>query len=125
MTANGYIKHIKWLPNGNVVVSGSLDTAVKADMDNVLWLIAPNSPPQKLTNDLNMYGGVSSTLKGDVLISSRVINKFNILIAPNNDASRAVELSASAIPGASSLRSCVWARASMYATTACRGSPGR
>ena len=92
-----YIKHIKWLPNGNVVVSGSLDTKVKADMDNVLWLISPNSPPQKLTNDLNMYGGVDASLNGDVLISSRVINKFNILVAPNNDATRAVELSASAI----------------------------
>ena len=92
-----YISHIKWLPNGNVVVSGSLDTTVKADSDNILWLISPNSPPQKLTNDLNMYVGVSATLKGDVLISSRVINKFNILVAPNNDASRAVELSASSI----------------------------
>ncbi len=98
-----FINHIAWMPNGNVVVSGSIESSVKADTDNLLWLITANSPPQRLTNDLNMYGGIGATLNGEMLISSRVINKLNIVIAPNNDASRTVELSASA-----DLNSLVW-----------------
>jgi len=81
---------IQWLPEGNLIVSGNEKSETEFAPVQ-LWLIAPNAAPQRLTNDLNDYFGVSVTANGDALVTLQNTNVAKIWIAPMNDSARAVQ----------------------------------
>ncbi len=82
---------IQWLPDGNLIVSGNQKS--ETEFANIqLWLIAPNNPPQRLTNDLNDYFRVSATASGDALVTLQNTVVANLWIAPNNDTTRAAQV---------------------------------
>jgi serine/threonine protein kinase len=81
---------IQWLPDGNLIVCANPKSETEFAPIQ-LWLIAPNSAPQRLTNDLNDYVGVSATAAGDALVTLQTNHLANVWVAPNNDATRAVQ----------------------------------
>src|SRR6185436_3512436 len=84
---------IQWLPDGNLIICANPKSETEFEPIQ-LWLIAPNSAPQPLTNDLNDYLRVSSTASGDALVTLQNTIVANVWIAPNNDATRAVQIAA-------------------------------
>jgi Tol biopolymer transport system component len=78
---------IQWLPEGNLIVSGNEKSEIEFAPVQ-LWLIAPNAAPQRLTNDLNDYFGVSVTANGDALVTLQNTNVAKIWIAPMNDSAQ-------------------------------------
>jgi eukaryotic-like serine/threonine-protein kinase len=79
---------VEWLADGNLIVSGSEFSDAQSPPTQ-LWLIAPNTEPQRVTNDLNDYYGVRATANGDALITLQQQVAANFWIAPNGDAVRA------------------------------------
>jgi Tol biopolymer transport system component len=88
------IPSIVWLPDGSLIGSGNKKTA-ESRAPRQLWLIEPNSEVRALTNDLNGFGAVSATAKGDVLLATTQRNVGNLWTAPNNDATRATQIPSS------------------------------
>jgi len=82
---------VQWLPDGSLIVGGNEKSETQfAPLQ--LWLVTPNAAPQRLTNDLNDYIGASATASGDALVTLRINIVSNIWIAPNNDATRALQV---------------------------------
>jgi TolB protein len=88
------IPSIVWLPDGNLIGSGNKKNAESRD-PRQLWLIGPNAEPRPITNDVNGYGAVSATAKGDVLLATTQRNVGNLWTVPNNDAAHAAEVPSS------------------------------
>jgi serine/threonine protein kinase len=83
---------VDWLANGNLIVCGSVYSNAET-LPNQLWLVAsPETEPQRVTNDLNDYHGVSTTANGDTLITLQSQRVANLWIIPNNDAARAEQI---------------------------------
>ena len=89
------VRSIVYLADGNLIISGKEESTGAAAEKNQLWLIAPNAAPQRITNDLNGYGSVSATAKGDVLLATTAKRIGNLWVAPNNDAVRAAQVPSS------------------------------
>jgi serine/threonine protein kinase/sugar lactone lactonase YvrE len=81
---------IQWLPDGNLIICANPKSETEFEPIQ-LWLIAPNSAPQRQTNDLNDYSSVSATASGDALVTLQNTSVANVWIAPNNDSTRAVQ----------------------------------
>jgi Tol biopolymer transport system component len=88
------INGMAWLPDGNLIVSGKMRPDSEYTPSQI-WLVAPNSQPQPITNDLNGYSGVSVTAKGDVLMATQTKMPRDLWIVPNNDAFRAKQITSS------------------------------
>jgi eukaryotic-like serine/threonine-protein kinase len=80
-----------WLSDGNLIVSGK-EKGDTQPTPSQLWLIAPNTLPQPITNDRYGYSGVSVTAKGDVLMALQSKTPRNLWIVPNNDAFQAKQI---------------------------------
>jgi TolB protein len=77
-----------WMPDGNLIVTGRENSAEWATPQQI-WLIAPNTAPKRITNDLDGYSKISATAKGDVLVTLQPKLMRDLWILPDNDASRA------------------------------------
>jgi serine/threonine protein kinase/Tol biopolymer transport system component len=81
------VSGIAWLPDGSgIIVSGrDLDTKISQ-----LWHVAyPQGEPQRITNDLNSYQGVSLTADGGTIVSIQEERLVNIWTSPSSDANLA------------------------------------
>ncbi len=82
---------IQWLPDGHLIVCANEKSETEFAPVQ-LWFIAPNSEPQRLTNDTNDYFRVSATAAGDSLVTLENRGVANLWVAPMNDASRATQI---------------------------------
>lgn len=88
------INDIVWLSDGNLIVSGKEKGDVQFTPSQ-LWLIAPNTSPQLITNERYGYSRVSATTRGDVLMAIQSKLPRNLWMAPDNDAARAIQVTSS------------------------------
>jgi serine/threonine protein kinase/Tol biopolymer transport system component len=85
---------IAWLPDGSLIVSGN-EKSIEQVTPQQLWLIIPDAVPQRITNDLSSYSGISATATGDALVTTESRELFNLCMVPDNDAARAIQIPSS------------------------------
>ncbi|PWT89069.1 MAG: hypothetical protein C5B55_11985 [Blastocatellia bacterium] len=83
-----------WLANGDLVIVAKESTADQM-IPFQLWLISPGTPPKQVTNGLAGFQGLTATSKGDVLASVQSNTNFDLWLLPQNDASRAKQITSS------------------------------
>jgi eukaryotic-like serine/threonine-protein kinase len=88
------VNGVVWLTDDNLIVSGNERSAEQATPPQ-LWLIAPNLAPQRITNDLSDYVGVSATANGEILVTTQSKDLYNLWIVTDNDAARAIQVPSS------------------------------
>ncbi len=85
------ISGIEWLSDGNLIVSGKEKSGLRY-APSQLWLITPNAQLVPLTTDVFGYSTVSVAANGNALITLQSKVLKNIWIVPENDASRATQV---------------------------------
>src|SRR5439155_2212209 len=91
------IEAISWLPDG----SGLVITAIEAERKNAqIWFASyPEGTVRQITNDLNNYRNVSLTTDAESLVTVLSEGTSDIWIAPDGDASHALQLTSNRFDG--------------------------
>jgi len=82
---------VAWLPDGRLLIHGAPKTEGQPS-EPQLWLIAQGRTPERLTNDLNSYLGLSATTTGEMLATVELRRLANLWVAPSGDATRATQV---------------------------------
>ena len=80
-----------WLSNGNLVISANVNISDPSQ----LWSISPTGEARAITSGLVSYRELSATRNGDVLVTMQFSNTRDLWLLPNNDQSKARQLTTS------------------------------
>jgi serine/threonine protein kinase/Tol biopolymer transport system component len=83
-----------WLPNGNLIVSGT-ESSSETQVPPQLWVLSPDGQTRAFTSGLLGYQGLSATRDGSIILSNQVKNDNNLWLIPNNDTSKARQVTTS------------------------------
>lgn len=85
------VRRIAGLPDnaGFLVLGADKPSAYYAQQ---LWHVAPEGDIKRITTDLNNYVGMSVTVDGSALVAVQSNRISNIWVAPNGDASKAIQV---------------------------------
>ena len=86
-----YILGVVWLPDGRLMIYGAPKTEGPPS-EPQLWLITQGRAPERITNELNDYFGLSATGNGDMVATVAGRRVTNLWLAPAGDAARATQI---------------------------------
>jgi TolB protein len=83
-----------WLPNGNLIVSAT-EISLETQLPSQLWVLSPDGQTRAFTSGLLGYQDLSATRDGSLILSNQVKNDNNLWLIPNNDTSKARQVTTS------------------------------
>ncbi len=83
-----------WLANGDLVTVASEPSAEQTAQEQ-LWVISPGAQPRQISDGPAGYKGLTATRKGDILTSVRKNQNLDLWVLPQNDTSRARQITSS------------------------------
>lgn len=85
------IGRVAWSADGSGLVITAREQA-QGTPKQILYLSYPEGEPQRISNDLNDYGGISLTADARALVTVQSTQVSNIWLAPQGDARRAKQI---------------------------------
>jgi serine/threonine protein kinase/Tol biopolymer transport system component len=86
------VSGVSWLPEGKGLVVGALEKEPSQEKSQIWRVTYPGGEVERLTNDLDGYGFVSSAAYSPVLVATRGVTVENIWTVPTNDINRAKQI---------------------------------
>jgi Tol biopolymer transport system component len=86
------IQRLAWLADGSGLLMTAAEQAADFQATQIWHLAYPSGEARKITNDLKVYRNISLNADSSVLVTLQSDGDANIWVAPNGDASRAIQL---------------------------------
>ena len=88
------IGQVAWLADGSGLIMTARDRASSVLADQIWHLPYPSGEPQRITNDVNIYGGLSLAAEARAMVTTQSVKVSRLWLVPGADAGRATQIPA-------------------------------